>query len=86
MSPLKLYEYLAAGRPVAVTDLEPMSGVTGPVFRVAPGGDFRPAVAAALAAGPMTEPQRAAFIAANAWPSRRAQALSFALAPGDSGH
>jgi glycosyltransferase involved in cell wall biosynthesis len=81
MSPLKLYEYLAAGRPVAVTDLEPMSEIPGPVFRVAPGGDFRPAVAAALEAGPMTEAERAAFIAANAWPSRRAQALEFALAP-----
>lgn len=81
MSPLKLYEYLAAGRPVAVTDLEPMSDVPGPVFRVPPNGDFRPAVAAALAAGPTDEPQRRRFIDANAWPSRRAQALDFALAP-----
>ncbi len=81
MSPLKLYEYLAAGRPVAVTDLEPMSAVEGPVFRVPPGGDFRPAVAAALEAGPMTEAERRRFIDANAWPSRRAQALEFALAP-----
>jgi hypothetical protein len=81
MSPLKLYEYLGAGRPVAVTDLEPMSGVEGPVFRVRPGGDFRPAVAAALEAGPMSEAERRRFIEANAWPSRRAQALEFALAP-----
>lgn len=81
MSPLKLYEYLAAGRPVAVTDLEPMSGIEGPVFRVAPGADFRPAVAAALEAGPMTEAERVAFIERNAWPSRRAEALEFALAP-----
>ncbi len=81
MSPLKLYEYLAAGRPVAVTDLEPMSGVPGPVFRVAPGGDFRPAVAAALDAGPMAEDERRRFIEANAWPSRRAQALELVLAP-----
>jgi glycosyltransferase involved in cell wall biosynthesis len=79
MSPLKLYEYLAAGRPVAVTDLEPMSAIEGPVFRVPPGGDFRPAVAAALAAGPMSEGERQRFIAANAWPGRRAQALEFAL-------
>jgi teichuronic acid biosynthesis glycosyltransferase TuaH len=81
MSPLKLYEYLAAGRPVAVTDLEPMSGVAGPVFRVAPAGDFRPAVTAALEAGPMSEEERHRFIEANAWPGRRAQALEFALAP-----
>jgi teichuronic acid biosynthesis glycosyltransferase TuaH len=81
MSPLKLYEYLAAGRPVAVTDLEPMAGIEGPVFRVVPGGDFRPAVAAALEAGPMTEAERARFIEANAWRSRRAEALEFALAP-----
>jgi teichuronic acid biosynthesis glycosyltransferase TuaH len=81
MSPLKLYEYLAAGRPVAVTDLEPMSGIAGPIFRVPPGGDFRPAVAAALAAGRMEEPERRRFIEANSWPSRRAQALEFVLAP-----
>jgi glycosyltransferase involved in cell wall biosynthesis len=79
MSPLKLYEYLAAGRPVAVTDLEPMSQVPGPVFRVPPGDDFRPAVAAALAAGPMAETERARFIAENSWPGRRAQALEFVL-------
>lgn len=79
MSPLKLYEYLAAGRPVAVTDLEPMSQVPGPVFRVPPGGDFRPAVAAALAAGPMAEPDRERFVEANGWPGRRAQALEFVL-------
>ncbi|MBS1845821.1 MAG: glycosyltransferase [Actinobacteria bacterium] len=79
MSPLKLYEYLAAGRPVAVTDLEPMSGIAGPVFRVPPAGDFRPAVAAALEAGPMAEPERRRFIERNAWPSRRAEALEFAL-------
>jgi glycosyltransferase involved in cell wall biosynthesis len=81
MSPLKLYEYLAAGRPVAVTDLPPMSDVQGPVFRVPPGGDFRPAVTAALEAGPMTEEARRRFIEANAWPCRRAEALEFALAP-----
>src|SRR5206468_2528417 len=38
MSPLKLYEYLAAGRPVAAVDLPPIAAVGGRVALAPPGG------------------------------------------------
>jgi teichuronic acid biosynthesis glycosyltransferase TuaH len=79
MSPLKLYEYLASGRPVVATDLEPVRRVEGPVARVAPGGDFVIGVRAALAAGPVDEAERRATIAANSWASRSAAVKALAL-------
>ena len=81
MSPLKLYEYLASGRPVVATDLEPVRRVEGPVTRVAPGGDFVAGVGAALAAGPVSEQQRQEAIAANSWASRSAEVMALSLAP-----
>ncbi len=79
MSPLKLYEYLASGRPVVATDLEPVRRVEGPVVRVAPGGDFVAGVGAALAAGPVEEATRRDTIAANSWDSRSAAVKALAL-------
>ncbi|HEX5713923.1 MAG TPA: glycosyltransferase [Solirubrobacterales bacterium] len=79
MSPLKLYEYLASGRPVVATDLEPVRRVEGPVTRVEPGGDFVAGVRAALAAGPVPEEQRQAAIAANSWASRSAEVMALSL-------
>jgi len=79
MSPLKLYEYLASGRPVVATDLEPVRRVEGPVFRVARGGDFVAGVGAALAAGPVGEAERRETIAANSWASRSAAVKALAL-------
>jgi teichuronic acid biosynthesis glycosyltransferase TuaH len=81
MSPLKLYEYLAAGRPIVATDLEPVRRVEGPVTRVSAGGDFVAGVGAALAAGPVSETQRQATIATNSWSSRSAAVkdLAFSL-------
>ena len=78
MSPLKLYEYLAAGLPVIATDLEPMRDVHGHVELVGP-DDWADAAAGALRRGRMDEPQRLAFIDANAWASRYEQLLAFAL-------
>ena len=40
MSPLKIYEYLAGGGPVAATDLPPLRGIGGPLVLAPPGGDF----------------------------------------------
>ncbi len=40
MSPLKLYEYVAAGRPVAAVDLPPMRGISPRVVLVGEGGDY----------------------------------------------
>ena len=70
MSPLKIYEYLAGGGPVAATDLPPLRGIEGPVALVPPGGDFVAGVRAALAAGPMSETERQRFLQHNSW-SRR---------------
>jgi glycosyltransferase involved in cell wall biosynthesis len=79
MSPLKLYEYLASGRPVVATDLEPVRRVEGPVTRVEPGGDFVAGVRAALAAGPVGEEARRRTIEANSWDSRSAAVKALAL-------
>jgi len=79
MSPLKLYEYLASGRPVVATDLEPVRRVEGPVTRVAPGGDFVAGVRAALAAGPVSEQQRQRAIATNSWATRSSEVMDLSL-------
>lgn len=81
MSPLKLYEYLASGRPVLATDLEPVRGVEGPVTTVPAGGDFAAAARAALAAGPVSEEERRESIAANSWSSRSSTVIDLALSP-----
>lgn len=84
MSPLKLYEYLAAGRPVAATDL-PGSRSVSPRVRLAPaGGDLRVAVREALELGPCPEPERLAFIRDHAWAGRHDAILDIALGAGGS--
>jgi teichuronic acid biosynthesis glycosyltransferase TuaH len=79
MSPLKLYEYLASGRPIVATDLEPVRRVEGPVVRVAPGGDFAAGLRSALDAGPVSEAERRRLIAANSWANRSAAVKALAL-------
>jgi len=78
MSPLKLYEYLAGGRPVAATDLAPMRGVDDGVQLVAPGASFEDAVARALERGPMSETARLEFIRRNSWEDRMARIFELA--------
>lgn len=80
MSPLKVYEYLAAGRPVVATDLPPMRGIDGSVELVPAGGRFAAAARAALAAGPMSEDERRRFLERNSWSRRCAEVLELALA------
>ena len=79
MSPLKLYEYCAAGRPVATTDIAPVRGIHGHVVLVPEGENFADGVARALALGPMAEPDRQAFIRANSWRGRHDAILGLAL-------
>ncbi len=79
MSPLKIYEYMAGGGPVAATDLPPLRGIEGPLELVAPGADFVAGVRAALARGPMTEAERERFVAGNAWSRRTDEVLALAL-------
>jgi teichuronic acid biosynthesis glycosyltransferase TuaH len=81
MSPLKLYEYLAAGRPVVVTDLPPVRQVDPRVILV-PEGDsegFAAGVLRALALGPASEEARHQFILENCWDRRLDQLLELAL-------
>jgi teichuronic acid biosynthesis glycosyltransferase TuaH len=79
MSPLKLYEYLAAGRPVAATDLPPVRAVHPSVVRVREGESFADGVAEALARGPLAEDERLEFIDANSWQRRHDDLLALAL-------
>ena len=70
MSPLKLFEYLAGGRPVAAVDLPPIAAVRGRVVLVGEGEDFVPAVGSALELGPAPEDERLAFVREHAWSGR----------------
>jgi teichuronic acid biosynthesis glycosyltransferase TuaH len=79
MSPLKVYEYLAAGLPVAASDLEPVRHLGPRVALASPGGDFTAAVRRALALGRAPEEERQEFIAANSWARRHETILDFAL-------
>lgn len=79
MSPLKLFEYLAGGRPVAAVDLPPIAAVGGSVVLVPEGGDFAEATRRALAIGPAGEDDRLAFVHANSWASRFDRLLELAL-------
>jgi teichuronic acid biosynthesis glycosyltransferase TuaH len=80
MSPLKLYEYLAAGLPVVASDLPPVRDVHGSVTVVGPGESYAPAVRAALSEGRASEMARTAFVEANSWRARQDRLLELALA------
>jgi teichuronic acid biosynthesis glycosyltransferase TuaH len=80
MSPLKLYEYLASGRPVVASDLPPARGIDSRVMLVAPGGDFPGAVREALRSGPASESERRRFVERNSWARRHERILDIALA------
>jgi glycosyltransferase involved in cell wall biosynthesis len=83
MSPLKLYEYLAGGRPVAAVDLPPIARVEGRIVLVPADGDFAEATRQAVAMGPATEEERRRFVAENSWERRFDQLLDLAFASGD---
>ena len=76
MSPLKLYEYLAGGAPVAALDLKPIRDVSS---RVAVREDLAEAIADALAMGRATESDRRAFAEANSWKRRQEPILELAM-------
>jgi hypothetical protein len=79
MSPLKLYEYLAGGRPVLATDLSPVRGIDDRVVLLGAGGDVVAAARAALDLGPAAESQRLEFIESNSWSQRHEQVLDLAF-------
>jgi len=80
MSPLKLYEYCAAGRPSAATDLPPVRGIDPAVRLVSEGSSFAEGVLRALQAGPMSEDKRQEFLKRNSWEQRHKEILELALA------
>src|SRR5215218_2625123 len=79
MSPLKLYEYLAGGAPVAALDLEPIRDVSP---RVVIHADLGAAIGEALTLGRAPESERRAFAEANSWKSRQEPILRLALGAG----
>jgi teichuronic acid biosynthesis glycosyltransferase TuaH len=76
MSPLKVYEYLAAGRPVLATDLGPVRHFGSRVHLASSVADFADLVDAALAQGVQNESDRVAFIEDNAWSTRHREILA----------
>jgi teichuronic acid biosynthesis glycosyltransferase TuaH len=79
MSPLKLFEYVAAGRPVAAVDLDPIRGVHPSVQLVGVNDSFADAVEAALALGPLPEDERLQFLGQNSWQARFDEMIELAL-------
>jgi glycosyltransferase involved in cell wall biosynthesis len=79
MSPLKLYEYLAGGAPVAALDLPPIRGVSE---RVVIEDELSAAIAGALALGRTPEAERRRFIETNSWPARQERIVALALDQG----
>jgi teichuronic acid biosynthesis glycosyltransferase TuaH len=80
MSPLKIYEYLAAGAPVVSIDLAPVRGIDDRVLLVDSVSDFADEVPRALALGTAREVERNAFIGANSWAARHEQVFALARA------
>ncbi|WP_150308250.1 glycosyltransferase [Planctomonas psychrotolerans] len=70
MSPLKVYEYLAAGCPVVSIDLPPVRDIDDRVILVDAVSDFADVIAAALDLGTAPEAERLAFVRDNSWASR----------------
>ncbi|MEV5071095.1 glycosyltransferase [Microbacterium sp. LMI12-1-1.1] len=78
MSPLKLYEYLAAGLPVLSIDLPPVRDISDRVWLTPAVSDFVDVVDAALQAGPAEDSARTAFIEANSWTARHERIITLA--------
>ena len=78
MSPLKLFEYLASGRPVVASRLPPIQAVAEDI-QIVEDGDYVGAVQRALRRGPLDEPARLAMLGRHSWRSRHEQMLDFTL-------
>jgi glycosyltransferase involved in cell wall biosynthesis len=79
MSPMKLYEYLGAGKPVATVDLPGVHGISERVISAQP-EDFVAAVRAALNQPRQDERDRQEFLRSNSWDARHERLLRVLLA------
>lgn len=80
MSPLKLYEYLAAGLPVATVNLQSPDPAPGRQVRYPDqAADLGLAAARALGLGRWGEPERLAFLDQHSWAGRTGAVLELAL-------
>lgn len=79
MDPIKLYEYLAAGRPVLATDLTPVRALGQRVRLLRPGDDVVAALRETLGWPVVEERERLAFIERNSWAARHVALLDFVL-------
>jgi glycosyltransferase involved in cell wall biosynthesis len=79
MSPLKLYEYLAAGLPVLAVDLPPMHGVADDRVRISRPEDWARALREALALTRAAEDVRLSFIDAASWTRRMQPVIDAAV-------
>lgn len=80
MSPLKVYEYLAAGCPVLAIDLPPVRRIDDRVLLTPTVADFADRLDEALALGLASEAERQRFLAENSWESRHGTILATAWA------
>ncbi|QTE29650.1 glycosyltransferase [Pengzhenrongella sicca] len=81
MSPLKMYEYLAAGLPVVATDLPPVAVEGERVLLCRTRDEWAPAVRAALALGPLDAAGRNAVLARVSWGVRLTPLVASATDP-----
>lgn len=77
MDPLKLYEYLAAGKPVVAADLPGNRGHGSRVELVGSRSERANALRRALARGDADPEERTAFVRTNSWDRRYAQLTEF---------
>jgi hypothetical protein len=78
MSPLKLYEYLAGGAPVAALDLPPIRDISA---RVVIAKELAAGIERALELGHAGDGERLSFAEANSWRSRQERIVELALTP-----
>ena len=78
MSPLKVYEYLAAGAPVVATDLPPVRDVDADITLVSDLGEFGVAARTAAEGRRVPDVERRTFIANNTWSARCDSILALA--------
>jgi len=78
MSPLKLYEYLAGGAPVAALDLPPIRDISP---RVVIAKELAEGIGRALELGRAGDGERWSFAEANSWRSRQERIVELALTP-----